>query len=89
MQAIKAANKKTDLDVLSKILKDFEQQNAIMGIKEDALDCTLDSMVVEQMVDVSSEEEHSEQAVDELMRKILNEAGVTINAPVWLCGFSL
>ncbi|KGG51300.1 Snf7 family protein [Mitosporidium daphniae] len=82
IRAIKAVNKKTDLDGLSKILQDFEQQNSIMGVKEDALDSTLDSMVMEQMIDVISAEENGEAAADELTRKILEEAGVTADAPV-------
>lgn len=53
-----------------------------MGVKEDALDSTLDSMVMEQMIDVISAEENGEAAADELTRKILEEAGVTADAPV-------
>lgn len=54
-----------------------------MGIKEETIEDTLDSIVSEQMGE--GLEEDPEIAAEELMRKILDEAGVITGQSVISC----
>ncbi|KAK7195291.1 Snf7 [Novymonas esmeraldas] len=73
-KAMRSMNKKMDIPEMQKIMREFEKQNEMMGMKEDMMNDAVDDV----MDDDGMEEEETEQEI----QKVMDEAGLDFRTKV-------
>ncbi|GET89797.1 hypothetical protein, conserved [Leishmania tarentolae] len=73
-KAMRSMNKKMNIPEMQKIMREFEKQNEMMGMKEDMMNDAVD----EVMDDDGMEEEETEQEI----QKVMDEAGLEFRTKV-------
>lgn len=73
-KAMRSMNKKMNIPEVQKIMREFEKQNEMMGMKEDMMNDAVD----EVMDDDGMEEEETEQEI----QKVMDEAGLEFRTKV-------
>lgn len=73
-KAMKSMNKQMNIPEMQKIMREFEKQNEMMGMKEDMMNDAVDDV----MDDDGMEEEETEQEI----QKVMDEAGLEFRTKV-------
>jgi charged multivesicular body protein 2A len=73
-KAMKSMNKQMNIPEMQKIMREFEKQNEMMGMKEDMMNDAVDDV----MDDDGMEEEETEQEI----QKVMDEAGLDFRTKV-------
>lgn len=80
-KAMRSMNKKMNIPEMQRIMREFEKQNEMMGMKEDMMNDAVDDVMDED----GMEEEETEQEI----QKVMDEAGLDFRTKVGLSDTAL